>query len=529
MLQKPRELPAAELRTADLLYRANDPDPARARWFLVEFHKRLALPTACLVLALVGIPLGLSSKKGGKSTGFVLTIILVFIYYLISLTGVALARQGRLPAIVGVWMPNLVFAIAGVLLLRQVDRSSLEIGSVRHAVKILLGRFQIHREVFEERRAPIRLQRDQPGNSRSPLILDNYVVRMFLTYLGLVLASFMVLTLVFTMFELIGDIVRNRSPLITVAAYLANVLPQMIDTTMPLSSLISVLVTFSLLQYSNELTAMKATGISIYRVITPVLVVALLLSIGLFFFEQTYLPQANTRQEALRNSIKGKPPQTILRPDRKWIFGEHNVIYYYEHFDTDQNEFAGFSAFEFDPQSFAITRRIYAARAHWGNDLKKWVLEQGWVREFQGNQVNSFRTFDVTAIAEISEQPAYFKKEVKQSSEMSYRELDRYVKELEQSGFDVVRLRVQLQKKIAFPLVVFVMAVMAVPFAISAGHRGALTGVAVALGLALVYWVTNGLFEALGNVSQLPPALAAWAPNLLFGLIGGYLLFKIRT
>src|SRR3954463_1149874 len=128
--QKPRDPPAAELTTTELLARAKDPDPARARWYMIEFHKRLALPTACLVLALVGIPLGLSSKKGGKSTGFVLTIVLVFVYYLISLAGVEFARQGKMPPILGAWMANIVFAVVGAGLLWRVDKMPLEIGSL---------------------------------------------------------------------------------------------------------------------------------------------------------------------------------------------------------------------------------------------------------------------------------------------------------------------------------------------------------------------------------------------------------------
>jgi len=90
----------------------------------------------------------------------------------------------------------------------------------------------------------------------------------------------------------------------------------------------------------------------------------------------------------------------------------------------------------------------------------------------------------------------------------------------------VVRLRVQLQKKLAYPLITVIMGVLAVPFALSAGRRGALTGVAVALGIGVVYWVTAGLFEAMGNVNQLPPALAAWSPDVIFGLAGGYMVLK---
>jgi LPS export ABC transporter permease LptG len=366
-------------------------------------------------------------------------------------------------------------------------------------------------------------------NARFPLLLDDLILRDFLVYLGMIVGTFLELLLVFTFFELLGDIVRNRVPLVLVGEYLVNVTPYFLYNTIPISVLLSVLVTFGLMQKANEITAMKATGISIYRAIVPVLVIAAILAAGLFFFDQFYLPYANKRQDALRNQIKGKPAQTYLRPDRKWIFGAHSAIYYYQFFDPDQNRFGNISVYEFDPKTFELVKQIYAERAHWSDTLNEWVFERGWQRQFQGTVITGFAQWDVATFAELTEPPPYFKKEVKQSQEMNTGELRQYISDLQRSGFDVVRLKVQLQKKFAFPLITFVMAVLAVPFALSAGRRGALAGVASAIGIAVVYWVTSGLFEAMGNASQLPPALAAWAPDLVFAFAGAYLILKIPT
>ena len=215
-----------------------------------------------------------------------------------------------------------------------------------------------------------------------------------------------------------------------------------------------------------------------------------------------------------------------MRPDRKWIFGQHNTIYYYEFYDPETDQFGSISAFEFEPHTFEITKRIYAIQAHWERNLQEWVFEKGWQRSFRGAAIENFEPFKLHEFAELNEPPTYFKKEVHQSQEMNYEELSSYIHDLQQSGFDVVRLRVQLQKKLAFPLITLVMAVLAVPFALSAGRRGALTGVAVALLIGIVYWTTAGLFEAMGNVNQLPPALAAWSPDVIFCLAGGYMVLK---
>ena len=537
-----------ELKIGDLLRIARTADPVTRRWDLIEYHNRLALPTACIVLALVGIPLGLSSKKGGKSSGFVLTILLVFVYYSISVIGVSFARQGRLSPAAGVWLADFVFLVGGVFLLWQSERRPIELAGFRSWFKswrlkasglpsstaslpatALQLNGESSRPALREGMASRRPRRRRLFNLRFPTILDDYVLRGFVLYLAMIVAAFLMLLLVFTLFELLGDIMRNQVSPLTVGEYLLNVAPFFLYTTTPLSMLLAVLVTFGLLQRSNEITAIKATGISLYRIVVPVLISSMLVAGVLFLSDQFYLPYTNKRQDALRNQIKGKPAQTYLRPDRKWIFGQHSDIYYYQFFDPDRDVFGGVSVFQFDPHSFQITHRIDADRAHWSAPMGRWVYEQGWERSLNGSAHLSDRKFDVATYPELSEPPAYFKKEIKQSSEMNYDELRRYIHDLEESGFDVVRLRVQLQKKIAYPLITLVMAVLAIPFALSAGKRSAVAGLATAIGIGVVYWTISGLFEAMGNLSQLPPAVAAWSPDLVFGFIGGYLILRMPT
>ncbi len=531
--QEAEQEPVGQLPTLDLLRQAGRTnDAAAARWYRIEFHRRLALPTACFVLALVGIPLGLSAKKGGKSSGFVLTILLVFAYYSVSLIGVSFAKQGKMPGGLGVWLADFVFFIAGAVLLWRVELKRIAVASPRFKTPSPVTRMaqaglangRGKDGAFERAAGRRRL-----GGASFPTILDDLVLRDFTFNLLLILATFLVLLLVFTLFELLGDILRNQASALVVAQYLVNVCPYFIYNVAPLAILLAVLITFGLMQRSNEMTAMKATGLSIYRIVIPILVASSMIAVGLFFFDQFYLPYANKRQDALRNQIKGKPPQTYLNPDRKWIFGQHSTIYYYQFFDPDNDVFGNLSVFQFDPATFQLVNRVYADRARWDDHLARWVCTQGWDRSLQGSIIQQYRTFEVATFAELSEPPSYFKKEVKQSSEMNYAELRRYIHDLQQSGFDVVRLRVQLHKKLAYPAITLVMAVLAIPFSLSSGKRGAVTGVATAVGIAVVYWTVSGLFEAMGNISQLPPGLAAWSPDIVFALIGGYLILKIPT
>jgi len=515
---------------------------AEAEQYKIEVNNRFAFPAACLVLMLVGVPLGVASRRGGKSSGFVFTILLVFVYYFLSSTGIALGHQNRLPAFLAVWSANLLFAVVGTFLLWQMATG----GRILSAISAWIARTPKPGAVAKRGGVAFtefldRLWRRGASANKVrprgifPRIIDEYIVREFATLFVLVLAGFVLLLIVFTFFDLLGDILRNHVALAIVGEYLLNLTPSMLYLTAPLAVLIAVLVTFSVLNCNSEIIAMKATGISLYRLVVPVVSIAACLAVCLFLFDQYYLPQANRKQESLRNVIKGRPAQTYLNPNETWIFGpraaagEPGCIFYYEFFDPDTNEFANLSVFEFEPSTFKLTRRIFARRAVWDEDSTTWYFESGWVRDIEGGNVTGYRTFLKTSFPEMHAVPDYFKKEALESQEMNFGQLYHYIRDLRQSGFDTKRLSVALWQKLSYPLVAVIMAVLAIPFALSTGRRGSITGIAVAIGVALAYRVVDTLFGAMGNVNYLPASVAAWAADVLFALVGGYLLLKTPT
>ena len=533
------------LSLSELWHRANAQAATNGRQppiYRIEFNKRFSYPFACLVLMLVGVPLGISSKRGGKSTGFVVTIVLVFVYYLLSQIGAAFAQSGKLPPFLGVWGANLLFAAAGAILLYQMSRGGIALSifsaigdRLKRLATRLINGTQNGGQHSSYNVATLLRRFRNISHIQFPLLLDDYVMREYTTNFAIVLFSFSTLFLIFTFFELIGPIFRNRTPLVTVGEYLINLIPFILYNVTPLCALVAVLVTFGAFNRTSELTAMKSSGLSLYRIIAPVLFVTLLISAGLFVFDEFYLPNANRRQEALLSIIKDKPTQTFSRPDRQWISGQTNNtgapsrIFYYQYFNAERDTFANLTVFEFDPTTFTLQRRIFASSGRWDPRVNNWVFDNGWERTFAGETIASYKPFTVAAFPEIKEQPAYFKKEYVPSQEMNYNELSAYIDDLRQSGFDTKRLVVQLYKKIAYPLITLVMAILAIPFALSMGKQGSLTGIAVAISLAITYWVVALIFESLGNVNTLPALLAAWTPDLLFGITGAYLLLRTPT
>ena len=129
----------------------------------------------------------------------------------------------------------------------------------------------------------------------------------------------------------------------------------------------------------------------------------------------------------------------------------------------------------------------------------------------------------------MSDGPEYFKKEVLTASQMTYPELSLYIDDLSRSGFDVSGLTVDLYRKLSFPLVSVIMAIIAIPFAFTTGRKGAFYGIGIAIVIGISYWAAFELFDKLGGINRLSPLIAAWFPNLIFGFSGFWMLLKVRT
>jgi LPS export ABC transporter permease LptG len=293
--------------------------------------------------------------------------------------------------------------------------------------------------------------------------------------------------------------------------------------------LVASLVCFGLLAKNHELTAFRACGVSLYRLAAPLLLLALTIGGLLFALDQRYLPETNRRQDAIRDEIKGRPVRTFLRADRQWTFGLRDRIFYHRFFDYRQGEIGGVNVYDFKLEPFALSRHIAAEKARWDPEAFAWVFENGWVREFDNSRVTSFEQFETREFSGIEETLDYFHKEEKQHQQMDWRELRDYIVDLTQAGFDTVRLQVQWHRKFAFPMFTFAMALLAAPFAMLTGSRGALAPVAFSLGLAIAFYASSALFEQLGRAGQMTPVLAAWAPGLLFSFAGAYLFLRVRT
>jgi lipopolysaccharide export LptBFGC system permease protein LptF len=250
----------------------------------------------------------------------------------------------------------------------------------------------------------------------------------------------------------------------------------------------------------------------------------------LFLLEESVLGPSNRRAEALRHVIRGGSPQTFDVLHRQWVTGSDGEIYHYNYYDPRARQLMGLSVYEFGERMQILTRRVFAERAIYtgGDEGDEWRVERGWTRELDSNgETRAFNPFSASDLA--LEPAAYFGTEPPDERFMSYSQLRDYTARLQATGFDVSSQLVALERKVSFPFVTIVMTLLAVPFAVTTGRRGAMYGIGVGIVLAISYWVAISVFAALGAGGLVTPALAAWAPNLLFGAGAGYLLLTVRT
>jgi LPS export ABC transporter permease LptG len=312
-----------------------------------------------------------------------------------------------------------------------------------------------------------------------------------------------------------------------VATYHLFLTPKLIYDYAPIAVMVAVLITFAVLSKQNEVTAFKACGVSLYRLALPVLLASLALSGALFAFDYYVVPDANLIQDGIRNEIKGRAVRTFLRPDRQWIYGKGARIFHYKYFDPVERVMAGVHVYELDQSTFRLRRHIYAERAQWQQGIEAWIFQNGWSRDV--DNVSEYKVWQVTTFPELTETPEHFSPEEKQYKQLNFHQLDDYIADLGQSGFDTVRLRVQYHRKFSVPLFPFILAIIAVPFSFWVGNRGAMAAVGASFVIAIAYLAVNQLFEQVGNLNQLPPTIAAWSPNVIFVLTGLYAMTRMRS
>jgi len=537
-----------ELGIPELLNWMQDPKRSREirRLARVELHKKFSIPFACIVFGIFALPLGFNTRRGGKASGFALSILVIVVYWVLLDSGEKSAEAGKLAPWLAMWGPNILLSSTGLFLLarRNRDKSLLLTKIDRWIRRDVWARVHFLKRRRQERvaaRRALRLQRERERTDPHvvirlprvrvwvPNLIDRYVFKVFAGVFALVLLSGLSIYLVADLTGKADEILKNNVPRSVVLAYYKYSSLQMFYEISPILVLVATLITFSLLSKSNEVIAFKALGVSLFRLAVPAVAAALAITIFSAFLESEVLPASNEKVARLDDRIRGRETaRTYRRADRQWLFGQDRYIYNYIHYDPDRETLHRLQVFEFDPKTHRLTGRLVAQRATYDHD-GWWQFENGWSRSFGDKAVTEYDRFPGEVIGRFPEKPEYFDSEIRPPDQMSYGELKDYIKEVERSGQAVPELKVKLQSKIAYPAISLVMALVALPFAFRLGRQGALYGVGLSIVLGMVFLAIYAFFTTLGQAGALPPAVAVWSPNAVFSMFAVYLFLGVRT
>lgn len=507
----------------------------------VELNKRLAIPFACVVFAFLALPLGVGSRSGGRGRGFVVSVAVVLVYYLVANQGELMAMEGRVPPWLGIWLPNIVLMVVALYLMTRMGRWLGEREKAESPVSRIFKTIRDWRAKRQQRRGngrtiephtgsiPLQVQRRRYA-IRFPALFDRYITMRLLPPLLLVVFSTALLYVIGDLSSNIEDMARNNVPAGVILAYYANLVPQVFLDVTPFALMISVLILLTLLERQQEMTALKAAGISLFRLTIPILLVASVSAGSLWLLGEVVVPNSNREAQRLLDRIKGRETtRTYRASDRQWLLSrDSESLYNFLRYDDPSNTLIRFTMFRVD-ENMDLKFYLFSRRVRFFDGV--WVADSGWFRQIFPDGTDEFKRISAPMKLEIPEGPDYFGQEYRRPSEMSVGELASYIRELVDSGYRPNKLIVRWHQKFAYPLSAFVMVLLALPFGLNRGGRRVTTmqGVAVALMLGIAYFMSTSLFGRLGEVDVLPPVIGAWAPVVLAVLFAINRMTTLRT
>ncbi|HET9527355.1 MAG TPA: LptF/LptG family permease [Pyrinomonadaceae bacterium] len=509
-----RDTNADSMDWAELMERTRTGSDAQQREAVRVLNRRAALSIAPFVFALIGAALGLRVRRGGRSVGVLLSLIVVIVYYLLSLLGESLARAGTMSPYVGPWLAT-VFIVGLSLLFLLVQRMPL----------LPQRRPRISSKSSPERTKPAKTSIRFSKTLGFPNLMDATLLRALIVSFVVCFVALAAIFNIFTLFELWRFIAVTQAGAGLVARYLFFLLPLVAVELFPATMLVSVLVTYALLARRQEAIAWWASGQSVYRLMLPGFFFAIAVAFGSWLIQEHLMPGSNLKQDALRARIRGGEARAITRTGRQWLASTDTGRFYSYEFGADGSLIEP-TVYELDPDAVHLAQVVSGKSASWSDSSHLKMID---TETLALNGMEVVRRSDAETVFAGVESPAVFKPTIDKPSQLSADELQRYLEAAKQRGMDVSAMAVALQRKYAGPFSIIIMAVIGMPLAVSFGRKGTVIALCVAVVIGIAYWAVGGGFQQLGNHGLLRPTVAGWSPLLIFAAAGTYFLSRVRT
>lgn len=353
-------------------------------------------------------------------------------------------------------------------------------------------------------------------------IVHRYLLREFLSLLGLSLVIFTSIYLLVEFFERVDDFIEHQARLVDALTYFFYRLPFIFTQTAPFAVLLATVLTLTFKARSQETTAMRCAGMSLVSIGKPMFWCAVVVSLLLAAAHEVVMPLANTLVDrTMREKVEGNEPRGVFRDNDIWYRDRESRLWHVRYFHRPTNSLHGLTIYMFN-ENHQLRRRLDAEHAFFEGGA--WRFVNAYVHEFTPDGDVQYE-YQPTLLRTFPEEPGDFLELRKKPENMTLREIYRFVQRAREHGLDDTRYTVDLQNKLAQPWAPILMVLIGLPFSLRPGRRsGTALGIAVTLGLSLAYFVILSLSLTAGYDGLLPALLAAWMPNLVFAAAGAYLL-----
>lgn len=350
-------------------------------------------------------------------------------------------------------------------------------------------------------------------------IVHRYIAAQLLRNFLLSIGLFSVLFLMIDFFDRIDNIIAAGGSLSATCMYFLYKLPLTINLMLPISMLVATLFTFGILSKNSELTAMRASGLSVAYLCRPLFIIGIGLSLASLLMNETIVPIFTRRVSEIYNiDIQKKDQNGSYSQNDVWL-REGNRFLSIDIFDSRTDTMHNVSIFDLQ-DDFDVSRRIDARESGWLGASHGWSLIDVNEYQFQKGKDAVVRKMPAFPLP-ITDEPESFYDTKTDSSTMSYRSLRQYIKRLSDSGVPTARLVTDLNEKLAFPFISFIASFVALPFAVKPARSGGIAMSFIAgLLIGFSYYVVHSYTIALGRAEIFPPFAAAWAANMIMGFVG---------
>jgi lipopolysaccharide export system permease protein len=360
-------------------------------------------------------------------------------------------------------------------------------------------------------------------------LIDRYLSRMFLYTLAFALVAFVLVFIIVDLIENLDKYIDHDASFRDVLYYYLCYIPFILVLTLPVAMLLSTLFSLGTLSKYNELTAIKANGVSLYRILLPIFAIAFLVSLVVLFSAEFLVPYANAEKSRVKNfAIEGKTrAQEVVRKDL-FFEGQDNFFYYVGKYDSEteigENVVVQKIVEGRIVESLEAEKMLWTNRGWWFENAKRRLFSD-LLLETSPERYEEHATLPYPALKETPEELA---KEQKKPDEMGFFELERLIKIKKGLGEDTARELVELYLKITFPFVNFIVVFLGAPIAATPRRAGFMLGFAISLVISFLFYGLIRAGQSLGQNHKLPPLLAASFADIIFGLVGLVLLIKTK-